>query len=68
MWFFLDVTVVEIRVLLIDWLVGLWCLTPLSTIFQLYHGVSFIGRENQRKTDKLYHIMSNRVHLAMNGV
>ena len=48
--------------------VGLWCLTPLSTIVQLYRGVSFIGEGNQsilRKqttdllqvTDKLYHII-----------
>jgi len=37
------------------WLVGLWCLMPLSTIFQ-------------QVTDKLYHIMLYRVHLAMNGV
>jgi hypothetical protein len=35
-------------------LVGLWCLTSLSTIFQLYRGVNFIGGgtgvpgENQR--------------------
>ena len=47
---------------------GLWCLMPLSTIFQLYMqvAVSFIG--GGQATDKLYHIMLYRVHLAMNGV
>ena len=24
-----------------DWLIGFWCLTPLSAIFQLYHGDRF---------------------------
>jgi hypothetical protein len=26
---------------------GLWFLMPLSTIFQLYRGISFIGGRNQ---------------------
>jgi len=57
------------------WL-GLWCWTPLSTIFQLYRDGRFIGRgnrstgENHRPqvTGKLYHIMLYPVHLAMNVI
>jgi hypothetical protein len=50
--------------------IGLWCITPLLTIFQLYRGGSvFFGggnRSSQRKpdmpqvTDKLYHIILYR--------
>jgi hypothetical protein len=52
----------------------LWCLTPLSTIFQLYRGIYFIGRGNKRKQPTCwksltnYHIMLYRVHLAMSGI
>ena len=54
-----------------DGLIGLWCLMPLSTIFQLYHGGQFylveetgVSGENNdlsQVTDKLYHIMLYRL-------
>jgi hypothetical protein len=58
---------------------GLWCLKPLSTIFQLYIVVvNFVGGGNWsawrkppsccKSLTNFYHIMLYQVHLAMNGV
>jgi hypothetical protein len=57
--------------------IGLWYLTPLSTIFQLYRGDQFYwwrAHEYQERfidlskvTDKLYHIMYG-IYLATNGI
>ena len=70
---------VHIVFAMLDWVgIGIWCLTPLSKIFQLYTmAVNLIGGGNRStrrkpptcpKTLTNCHIMLYRVHLAMSGI
>ena len=45
---------------------GLWCLTPLSAIFQLYHGGEIYWWRKPEHLEKI--IVLYRVHLAMSKI
>ena len=50
-----------------QWVIGLWCLTPLSTIFQLYQFYPEKTTDLPKVTDKLYHLMLYRINIVCSG-
>jgi len=54
------------HVIIFSYGLGMWCLTPLSTMFQLYRGGQYTTKTTDlpQGTDKRYHIMLYRVQFA----
>jgi hypothetical protein len=47
---------------------GLWCLAPLSIIFQLYHGGQFYSRWKPEYTVKITDLAANHSKTALHKV